>query len=206
MVVLSAVLIAVVPDLDNLAGRVVFGMRDTRVAAAPNVVIATMTMAATAGAMISGDALSRVLSPELAGSLGASIIGAIGVWAVLASIRDVRLGASSPRRGGGQLRRGRSLLPTRLDRAKVISCRGALALGAALALNNAAAGAGAGAGVAGISALVTTLLAGALSLICIGGGSRAGLSRGRRVGGSWAPLISELILLGAGATLVSRAG
>lgn len=204
MVVLSAVLIAVVPDLDNLAGRVVFGMRDTRVAAAPNVVIATMTMAATAGAMISGDALSRVLSPELAGSLGASIIGAIGVWAVLASIRDVRLGASSPRRGGGQLRRGRSLLPTRLDRAKVISCRGALALGAALALNNAAAGAGAG--VAGISALVTTLLAGALSLICIGGGSRAGLSRGRRVGGSWAPLISELILLGAGATLVSRAG
>ncbi len=204
MVVLSAVLIAVVPNLDNLGGRVAFGMRDTRVAAAPNVDIATMTTAATAGAMISGHALSRVLSPELAGSLGASIIGAIGVWAVLASIHDVRLGASSPRRGGGQLRRGRSLLPTRLDRTEVISCRGALARGAALALNNAAAGVGAG--VAGISALVTTLLAGALSLICIGGGSRAELSRGRRVGGSWAPLISGLILLGVGATLVSGAG
>jgi putative Mn2+ efflux pump MntP len=59
-----------------------------------------------------------------------------------------------------------------------------------------------GAGVAGISPLVTTMLAGALSLICIRGGSRVGLSLGRLVGGSWAPLISGLILLGVGATLL----
>jgi putative Mn2+ efflux pump MntP len=34
---LSAVLIAVVSNLDNLAAGVAFGMRDTRIAAAPNV-------------------------------------------------------------------------------------------------------------------------------------------------------------------------
>jgi putative Mn2+ efflux pump MntP len=86
----------------------------------------------------------------------------------------------------------------------MISCRKGLALGVALALNNAAAGLGAG--VAGISPLVTTMLAGALSLICIGGGSRVGLSLGRLVGGSWAPLIPGLILLGVGATLLYGGG
>jgi putative Mn2+ efflux pump MntP len=86
----------------------------------------------------------------------------------------------------------------------MISCRKGLALGVALALNNAAAGVGAG--VAGSSPLVTTMLAGALSLICIGGGSRVGLSLGRLVGGSWAPLIPGLILLGVGATLLYAGG
>jgi putative Mn2+ efflux pump MntP len=101
---LSAVLIAVVSNLDNLAAGVAFGMRDTRIAATPNVVIAAVTMAATAGAMTSGHALSRVLPPELAASLGASIISAIGVRTILASLHDVRLPASSPGRGSGQLR------------------------------------------------------------------------------------------------------
>jgi putative Mn2+ efflux pump MntP len=93
---LSAVLIAAVSNLDNLAAGVAFGMRDTRIAAAPNVVIAVVTMAATAGAMTFGHVLSRVLPPSLAAALGASIISAIGVWTVLASLqlcgcRPVRL-------------------------------------------------------------------------------------------------------------------
>ena len=127
-------------------------MRDTRIAAGPNLLIAAVTMAATAGAMTSGHALARVLSPSLAAALGAAIICAIGVWAVLASLHDVRVSA----------------------RDTVITCREALALGVALALNNAAAGVGAG--VAGISPLATTALAGWLSLICVGGGARVGMS------------------------------
>jgi putative Mn2+ efflux pump MntP len=201
---LSAVLIAVVSNLDNLATGVAFGMRDTRIAAAPNVVIAAVTMAATGGAMTSGRALSRVLSPELAASLGASIIGVIGVWTVLAWLHDVRLPVSSPGQGSGHFRGGPSSIASELDREEVISCRKALALGVALALNNAAAGIGAG--VAGISPLATTLLAGSLSLICVGGGSRVGLSVGRLVGSSRAPLISGLILLAVGATLLAGSG
>jgi putative Mn2+ efflux pump MntP len=46
---LSAVLIAAVSNLDNLAAGAAFGMRDTRIGAAPNVVIAAVTMVATAG-------------------------------------------------------------------------------------------------------------------------------------------------------------
>jgi putative Mn2+ efflux pump MntP len=197
---LSAVLIAAVSNLDNLAAGVAFGMRDTRIAAAPNVVIAVVTMAATAGAMTFGHVLSRVLPPSLAAALGASIISAIGVWTVLASLRAVRLPARSPAQGGGRFRGGRYLLGGEIERKKVVSCRQALLLGVAFALNNAAGGA------VGISALATTLLAGTLSLICVGGGSRFGLSLGLLVGGGWASLLSELILVGVGAAILAGVG
>ena len=201
MLWLSALLIALVSNVDNLAAGVAFGMRGTRIAVAPNVIIAAVTMAATAGAMTSGHELSRLLSPELAAALGASIVSAIGVWTVLASLHDMRLPASSR---GDQLRGGCSLFGGEFGRAESISCREALALGVALALNNAAAGVGAG--VAGISPLVTTMLAGALSLICIREGSRVGMSLGRVAGGGWAPLISGLILVAVGATLLFGGG
>ena len=204
MLWLSAVLIAAVSNLDNLAAGVAFGMRDTRIAAAPNVVIAAVTMAATAGAMTSGRALSRVLPPSLAAALGASIISAIGIWTVLASLQFVRLPASSSEPGRGRPQSSRRLLTVKLDRKKAISLHQALVLGVALSLNNAVTGAGAG--VAGISPLATTLLAGALSLICVGGGSRVGLSLGRLVGGRWASLIAGLILLGVGAMILSGTG
>ncbi len=201
---LSAVLIAVISNLDNLAAGVAFGMRDTRIAAAPNLVIAAVTMAATAVAMTSGRAVSGVLAPSFAAALGASIISAIGIWTVLASLYAARLPAGSPEPGIDHRRSARFLLSGELSRRKVISCREALTLGVALSVNNAAAGVGAG--VAGISPLATTLLAGALSLICVGGGSRVGLSVGRLVGGRSASLISGLILLGVGATILSGAG
>jgi hypothetical protein len=113
---LSAVLIAAVSNLDNLTVGVAFGMRESRIAAAPNVVIAAVTMAAIAGAMTSGHALSRVLPPFLAAAVGASIIGAIGVWTVLASLRVVRLPDSSTEPGLGERRGGRYLVSGELDR------------------------------------------------------------------------------------------
>jgi putative Mn2+ efflux pump MntP len=201
---LSAVLIAAVSNLDNLAVGVAFGMRDTRIAAAPNLVTAAVTMAATAGAMTSGRALSGALPPSFAAALGASIIGAIGVWTVLASLRAVRMPAGLAERGLGRRRDVRYALSDEVGRDEAISLRGALVLGVALAVNNAAAGVGAG--VAGVPPVATTLLAGALSLIAVGGGSRFGLSVGRLVGGSRASLISGLILLGVAAALLSGAG
>ena len=82
--------------------------------------------------------------------------------------------------------------------------RDALVLVAALSLNNLAAGVGAG--ISGIPPLAPTLLAGALSLLCIGGGSRGGLSIGRRLGGRPASLIAGVILLGVGASIISGIG
>jgi putative Mn2+ efflux pump MntP len=193
---LSAVLIAAVSNLDNLAVGFAFGMRDTRIAAPANVVIAAVTMAGTAGAMTSGRALSRLMPPAVASVLGSLIIIAIGAGTIVASLHAVRRPATAPVPGRARLR------PDRVEN-EVMSGRKALALGIALSLNNV--GSGVGAGVAGVSPLATTLLAGVLSLICVGGGSRVGWSVGRIVPGQRAPLLAGLVLLGVGAATLSGA-
>ena len=193
MLWLSAVLIAAVSNLDNLAVGVAFGMRGSRIATPPNLIIAAVTMAATAGAMTSGRALSHVLPSSVASWLGSLIIIAIGAWTVVASLRALRARARTtlPR----SVRLGREV-----DARGVLSSREALVLGVALSLNNV--GSGVGAGVAGIPPLATTLLAGLFSLLCVGGGSTLGISLRRNVLGGRAPLIAGVVLLFVGAAML----
>jgi putative Mn2+ efflux pump MntP len=189
---LLAVLVAVVSNLDNLATGIAFGIRDTRIGAAPNIVIAVVTMAATGAAMIFGRSLSLLMPSWLASDLGALIVIAIGVKTVIVAAwtlsHPVTEHASDrlPSAGGGR-----------------VSCRKALLLGVALSLNNV--GSGVGAGIAGVSPLVTTVLAGAVSLLCVGGGSRVGVSVGRRLLGRRAPLVAGVMLVGVGTAMLSGA-
>jgi putative Mn2+ efflux pump MntP len=67
---LSAVLVATVSNLDNLGAGVAFGLRETRITALPNAVIAALTMTATAAAMLSGHSLSSVFSASVAAARG----------------------------------------------------------------------------------------------------------------------------------------
>ena len=185
----SALLIAVVSNLDNYAAGVALGLRGTRIASAPNVLIAGVTMAGTAGAITFGDSLARLLRPSLAGSLGAVIIVSIGVVTVAAS----RSSVPEPTVGMGRLP-GRS--PT-------LSWREAALLAIALSLNNV--GTGVGAGIAGIPPLITTLLAGAFSLCCVGGGSRVGRRAGPLVG-RHARLVAGLGLVCLGGAMLAGVG
>ncbi len=185
---LSAVLIAAVSNLDNLGVGTAFGMRDTPVSALANVIIAAVTMAATAIAMTFGRALSQLIAPSIGSALGSAIIIAVGAWTVITWIRTVRSPSRSPIPAGEP--------PTNVLRRNTISPHEALALGVVLSLNNL--GAGVGAGVAGVPALATTLLAGTFSLLAVGGGSRIGWSVGRSVFGRSGPLIAGLALLAVG--------
>jgi putative Mn2+ efflux pump MntP len=87
---LPAILIAAVSNLDNLAVGVAFGLRDTKITAIPNVIIAAVTMTATAAAMTSGRVLSELIPSVAAASLGSLIIIAIGAWTAIASLSAVR--------------------------------------------------------------------------------------------------------------------
>jgi putative Mn2+ efflux pump MntP len=140
--------------------------------------IAGVTMAGTAGAMTSGHALARLLAPGVAGSVGAVIIVSIGSATVVTSWSPIRERAA----GVGRLPR----------RSGMVSWREAILLAIALSLNNV--GTGLGAGIAGIPPVMTTLLAGAFSLLCVGGGSQVG----------WlaAPLVGRQARLVAGMGLV----
>ncbi|MBV8945004.1 MAG: manganese efflux pump [Solirubrobacterales bacterium] len=186
---LSAVLIAAVSNLDNLVAGVALGLRGTRITLAPNVLIAGVTMAGTAGAIASGHALARLLQPSVAGSLGAVIIASIGVMTVVASRSPVREPAARmyPLRGPSGM----------------LSWREAALLAIALSLNNV--GTGVGAGIAGIPQVMTTALAGGFSIMCVGGGSRIGRVAGPLVG-RHARLVAGLGLVCLGGAMLAGVG
>jgi putative Mn2+ efflux pump MntP len=189
VLLLLAVLVALVSNVDNLAVGVAFGMRGQRVALAPNSLIVAITMAGTFGAMSSGRALATLLPPEIGSDLGGTIIAAIGVGAVTASVTALwRPARDAPARVGRMLRSPRML-----------SWRDAVPVGVALSLNNI--GSGVGAGAAGVSPVATTLLAGVFSLAFVGGGSVFGWSIGQRVGRR-APLVAGIVLVGLGAAML----
>lgn len=96
MLWLSAVLIATVSNLDNLGVGTAFGMRDTPVSALANLIIAAVTMAATAIAMTFGRALSQLIAPSIGSALGSAIIIAVGAGTVTTWIRTIRTPARSP--------------------------------------------------------------------------------------------------------------
>jgi putative Mn2+ efflux pump MntP len=191
---LPVVLIATVANVDNLGIGVALGVRGVRVEAIPNLIIAAATMTATAAAMSSGRALSRIVPASTAASLGSVIIIAVGAATVRASVAALRVQMGSRVWPGSQVvgRHARS------DR---LSYREALVLGLALSLNNV--GSGIGSGVAGVQPLATTLLAGAFSVVCLSGGSSVGRSLGRPLLGEHARLASGLALLAIGIAMLS---
>ncbi|MGN6170478.1 MAG: hypothetical protein ACTHQQ_20250 [Solirubrobacteraceae bacterium] len=186
---LASVSIAAVSNLDNLAVGTALGIGKTRIGPSANLIIAAVTMAATAGAITSGRALSMLLAPSVAAALGAVIIIGIGALTVLASLSTVR--TPLPLRVRVQLN---------VVAEDAISYRKAFALGIALSLNNV--GTGVGAGVAGIPVMATTVLAGLFSLLAIGAGSRAGRLITTSLAGRSARLIAGTALLAVGAAML----
>lgn len=189
--------IAAVSNLDNLAAGVAYGIRRTRISAAPNLIIALITMAATAAAMTSGRALSELLPAAVANSLGAVIIIAIGAWTLLAWPSNVRARARAPLPGSARF-------GGRVIAGDPITLREALTLGVALSLNNL--GTGIGAGVARISPLETTLLAGLFSLLAVGAGSSVGRSLTASLVGNGASLVAGVALVGVGLAMLLGVG
>jgi putative Mn2+ efflux pump MntP len=181
-------LIAAVSNLDNLAAGVALGLRGTRITLGPNVLIACVTMAGTAGAITSGHALARLLQPSVAASVGAVMIVSIGVMTVVASRSPVHPAAGMCRLPGPS---------------EMLSWREAVLLAIALSLNNV--GTGVGAGIAGIPPLMTTVLAGAFSIMCLGGGSRIGRVAGPHVGRQ-ARLVAVLGLVCLGGAMLAGVG
>ncbi len=187
-----ALLIGAVSNLDNLGVGVALGIRGTRVGAVANVIVAGITMAATAGAVMCGHLLAKLLPSGVTARVGPLIIIAMGLATLLTSAHRPRLlrTARAPRGGRRQ--------PRDLD--GVVSWREAIVLGVALSMNNL--GTGVGAGVSGVPALATTASAGLLSLACVGGGSHLGTAVGRLVLGRHAPLIAGMMLLAVGAAML----
>ena len=87
---LAAVLVAIAPSLDKLTVGTAFGIRGTKIATGPNLIIAGVTMAAMAGAMAFGRALTMLMPAETTLVLGSLILIVLGVWIVVARILALR--------------------------------------------------------------------------------------------------------------------
>lgn len=180
----AALLIAVASNLDNLTVAIGLGMRPVAVPARANAIIAGVTMLGTAIAVGAGDALATVVPAHLARLVGGLTLAAIGAATSVGGILSLR-GGRFPDTGGGRGTPPPASDPEGArDAHEILGTREALLLGVALALNNLAAGIPAGA--ARISLPLVTFLAGAFSLLAVGGGTRLGLGAGRLIG-RWAP-------------------
>jgi putative Mn2+ efflux pump MntP len=188
----SAALIAMVSNLDNASVGAALGMRGRRVPIGPNALIAGITMAGTAGAMTSGRVIARLLPSGLANGLGAAIVIAIGIGTLITALGALRRSADPRTRPVRQSASG-----TRT----AVSWGEAIALGVALSLNNI--GSGIGAGIAGVSPLLTTVLAGAFSLVVVGGGSRVGRSLGRLLVSGRDSVVAGAILVALGVAMLT---
>jgi len=184
--------IGAVSNLDNLGVAVAVGMRGTRIGAMANLIVAGITMVVTAAAVTCGHLSSKLLPAAVTGWLGPLIIIAIGTGTVLTSAQT-RRGPDRPRAPWEAWR-----CPG--DAAGAVSWRGAIAFGVALSVNNL--GVGVGAGVSGIPALATTVSAGLLSLLCVGGGSHLGSVFGRLVLRDHAPVIAGMLMFAVGAAML----
>lgn len=222
MLLVAAVLIAFISNLDNLTVGLSFGMRSTRIATGANAIIAGVTMVATWLAMVLGSAIVRTVPASVVDLLGGLVLIGIGAVTILGAARVLRqvtdqqaaspsierLGARRASTGRKQARHGpigrrlRAVLEVDLEHRGSISAREAIVLGIALSANNVATGVGAGA--SGVSPLATTLLAGVLSLVCVGGGSTLGSSVLARLLGRVAPLVAGVLLIAIGAVIAAR--
>jgi putative Mn2+ efflux pump MntP len=188
----AALLIGAVSNLDNLGVGVALGMRGRRVGAVANLIVAGITMAATAAAVTCGDLLSKLVPSAVTGWLGPLIIIAIGV-------ATARPFAQTPRSPDCVLDPwGAWGHPPHVDRA--VSRREAIVFGVALSANNL--GTGVGAGVSGIPALASAVSAGVLSLACVGGGYHFGRVLGRLVLRRYPPMIAGVLLLAVGGAML----
>jgi len=150
---LSAILLAVSSNLDNLGVGVAYGVRGRHIRIVHNLLIALVSGGGTLLSMAGGEWINDYMSEEVADVLGASVmvlIGVLNTWHAITG--DTATG--DPGEGNGT------------------SWREGLALAVSLTFNNL--GGGLGAGISHVSIPLTTLLTVVGSVAAIAGGQRLG--------------------------------
>lgn len=202
MLLLAAIIIAFTSNLDNLGFGLAYGMRSQYISLMPNLIIASVTMLATGFSIYLGSEINQIIPITIVNICGGIVIAGIGIFTIFGEKLTVLFPATFPRQmafnhPSKESHRESQKLPFLTSGySKGISLRQAVVIGMALSCNNVVTGVASGA--AGIPLGITTILAGILSLICVGGGSRLGSFAGTRIFGNVAPLAAGLLLIAIG--------
>lgn len=202
MLLLAAIIIAFTSNLDNLGFGLAYGMRSQCIPLVPNLIVASLTMLATGFSIYLGSEIKQTMPITIVNICGGIVIAGIGVFTIFGAKLTVHFPAAFPRKKASNhpskvSRRKSQRLPyLKSGYGKGISLRQSVVIGMALSCNNVVTGVAGGA--AGIPLGATTILAGILSLICVGSGSRLGSVAGARIFGNVAPLAAGLLLIAIG--------
>jgi len=205
---LTAFLIALSCNLDNVGVGISYGTRGIRLPLATNLFIALLTAAGTWLAMVVGGQVFKFFPPSFGAILGGGILVVMGVWVMVQEVIGRRQPAqveeihadtkTAPGSWWGHLL---EILkePSAVDYDKSghIDLKEGTILGLALMLNNLPNGVAAA--MIKLPALLTTVAVGILSLLTFW----LGISLGRYMGGrsrgaAWTWVVSGIILIGIG--------
>ena len=202
---LSAIMLALASNLDNVGVGVAYGVRKTRVPLASNLLIAAITATGTLASMLCGHAIGKLLNQGLASLLAGGLLIGMGLWVMIREALSIyrRDGAlqlfanSTPHLGTGYLARVHTIRENPLsadgDLSGQIDPAEAILLGLALTPNNLVNGAAAG--VMDLSLALTVILVFLISLATISAGIAAGQQCGRRWLGNLAGVVSGALLV-----------
>ena len=183
MQLIPIVIFVISSNLDNLVIGLSYGLKGISIGPWANLLIGLITLVGTVISMGLGKVLLALLPGNLAEMLGSAAILLIGLWLLVGWLRG---------RGGGGWP-GED--PERFDRdsSKRIEAGEALALGAALTVNNM--GLGIGASAMGLGIVATSVGSCLCSILCLHAGNRVGRSWISRVLGRYAEPLSGLLVL-----------
>jgi putative Mn2+ efflux pump MntP len=173
--VLSAVLLAISSNVDNLAVGIAYGVQRRWIRLRHNLTIAIVSASGTLASMAAGEWVNDYMTEELANALGSAILILIGGHCVAQALRTPS--CEAPRIAAGTATRTRE----------------AGALATALTLNNL--GAGLGAGVSHVDIAFTTVLTFGLSIAAIVSGYLLGSRTAIAISGRELGLIAGLLLV-----------
>ena len=206
---LTALLIALSCNLDNVGVGLSYGVRGIRLPLVTNLYIAVLTATGTGLAMILGQQTFLFLSPETGAILGGGVLIAMGVWVMLQEtlFRKSRtcpealdVDVKEVAEQNSWWRRLVCILdnPSLADRdySGHIDFKEGTLLGLALMLNNVPNGVAAA--MLQLPVILTSLAVGVLSILTFWLGIGLGRNLGARGAGKWTWVASGLILVGIG--------
>ncbi len=206
---LAILMLSLSSNTDNIGVGVAYGVRGVDVPFTSNFLIAVVTGVGTIASMLLGQTISFTMHARLAGIVGGAIILGIGCWVLICSARSARNNGREkmvqPRllrsTGSAVFRNLFFVLDDPLsidrDRSGHIEVKESWLLAIALSLNNVVNGVAAG--IIGLNILLTTAAVMIFSMLTLRVGVAAGYHYGRRSLGSFASVVSGLLLVAIGA-------
>ena len=208
MSVVTAFLIALSCNLDNVGVGISYGARGIRLPFLTNLYIALLTAAGTCLAMVLGGNAFLLISPESGAILGGAILVVMGAWVIVQeTFLRGRQSQEPPPADPGKEPTRKSLwqrLLATLDNPSLadqdysghIDLKEGTILGLALLLNNLPNGVAAA--MIKLPVFLTTLAVGVLSVLTLWLGLGIGRHIGAHRNGKWIWVASGLILMGIG--------